>query len=92
MVNNAYFIQADASTDTASVFGSTEIYIPNYLSANQKSLSVDSLPENNATGTMASLLAGLWNQTSAITQITLTPYLGNWAQYSSATLYGIKSS
>jgi hypothetical protein len=79
-----------ATTATASVFGNTEIYIPNYTSANNKSFSVDSVSENNATTAYQILIAGLWSNVAAITGITLTPANGTgFDQYSSASLYGI---
>jgi hypothetical protein len=34
--------------------------------------------------------SGLWQSTSAITSITITPSSGNYAQYSSFALYGIR--
>ena len=77
---------------TANTFGSTDIYIPNYRSSNYKSTSADSVQENNATASYALLDAGLWSDTSAITSVNLIPAGGTFAQYSSATLYGIKSS
>jgi hypothetical protein len=77
---------------TASTFGNTFFYIPNYTSSNYKSTSSESVTENNATSATQHLVAGLWSNTSAITQITITPSSGNWAQYSTATLYGIKNS
>jgi hypothetical protein len=77
---------------TASTFGNTEVYIPNYAGSNNKSVSADGVNENNATEAFADLGAGLWSVTDAITSITLTPNLGNFAQYSTATLYGIKNS
>ena len=77
---------------TANTFGSTDIYIPNYRSANYKSTSADSVQENNATASYTLLDAGLWSDTSAITSVNLIPAGGTFAQYSTATLYGIKSS
>ena len=77
---------------TASSFGSGEMYIPNYAGSNNKSFSADSVQETNATLAYSYLMAGLWSNTAAITSITLTPNSGNFAQYSSATLYGIKNS
>ena len=77
---------------TASVFSSHEIYIPNYTSANNKSVSVDSVTENNGTEAYAMIIAGLWSNTSAITRVTLTPADSfNFNQYSTATLYGVKA-
>lgn len=84
-----YFRNTGAS-DTSSTFGNSEIYIPNYAGSNQKSVSSDSVSENNAALSYTLLSAGLWTGTAAITQVTLYPNNGNFAQYSSATLYGIR--
>lgn len=77
---------------TASVFGNNEAYFPNYTSGNFKSFSADIVGENNAALSFTFLVANLWSTTSAITSITLTANGGNFVQYSTATLYGIKSS
>ena len=74
---------------TANTFASGEFYIPNYTSSNYKSVNMEGVPENNAATTYMALTAGLWSSTSAITSIKLTLYAGNFAQYSTATLYGI---
>ena len=87
---NLFFI--DASDQTANTFGSSYIYIPNYASGNNKSFSVDAVTENNATGSYMRLVAGLWSTTSAITSISLMPQGTAFAQYSTATLYGIVKS
>lgn len=78
---------------TANTFGNQEFYIPNYAGSNNKSISGDSVAETNGTTVWMDLMAGLWSSSSAINQITLTPYTGpNFMQYSTATLYGIKNS
>jgi hypothetical protein len=74
---------------TANTFSNGEIYIPNYTSSNYKSVSIDSVEENNATAARTAFTAGLWSSTAAITSITLTPSVSPFAQYSTATLYGI---
>lgn len=82
-----------AATATASVFGSGEFYVPNYAGSTNKSVSAESVNENNATLNYMYVVAGLWSQTTAINQLTL--YSINAAtiqQYSSASLYGIKNS
>jgi hypothetical protein len=82
-----------ASTATASVFGNGEFYLPNYSGSTNKSVSAESVNENNATTNFMYLVAGLWSQTTAINQLTL--YSINSAtiqQYSSASLYGISRS
>ena len=80
-----------AATATANTFGSAEAYIPNYAGNTNKSLSVDTAGETNATTTLMSLAAGLWSNTAAITSVNLTTD-GNFVQYSTAYLYGIKNS
>jgi hypothetical protein len=83
-------LRNNSSASTASTFTNSYVYIPNYAGSNKKSYSVDSVAENNGTAAVAQLSAGLWDQTSAITKITFTPDGGNnFAQYSTATLYGI---
>ena len=82
------------STYTASTFGNTSYYIPNYTGSTQKSYSTDTVTENNnASDYFSGLVAGLWTGTAAITGITIYPAdSSNWVQYSTATLYGIKNS
>lgn len=82
-----------ASTATASVFGNGEYYLPNYSGSTNKSVSGQSVNENNATLSYMYMVAGLWSQTTVINQLTL--YSINSAtiiEYSSASLYGIKNS
>lgn len=83
------------STATANTFSNVEIYIPNYTSSNYKSVSTDSVTENNATTAVAMLGAGLWSNTAAITSLSMRLYsgvAGTISQYSTAYLYGIKNS
>ena len=80
------------SSYTASVFSNIEIYIPNYAGSTYKSVSADGVMENNATEAYQNLVAGLWSNTAAITSLTLAKSSGTFVQYSSASLYGIKSS
>lgn len=81
-----------SSDYTANTFGNTLVYIPNYAGSNNKSVSTDEAMENNASTVYFGFFAGLWSNTSAITSIKLTPETGNFVQYSTATLYGIKNS
>jgi len=79
------------SGQTASTFGNTELYIPNYTSSNHKSISADGVQENNATSAQAMLGAGLWANTAAITTITAFPSIGTFAEGSTFYLYGISN-
>jgi hypothetical protein len=82
----------NSSGYTASTFSNSEIYIPNYAGNTNKSVSVDAVTETNATTADMALFAGLWSNTSAITSIKLVPNSGNFAQYSTAYLYGISNA
>jgi hypothetical protein len=80
------------SGQTANTFGNTELYIPNYTSSNNKSISADGVQENNATSAQAMLGAGLWAQTAAITSIEAFPSIGSFVAYSTFYLYGISNA
>ena len=86
------YVQIEGNTGTtANTFGSAEIYIPNYTSSNNKSLSTDAVTENNAAADNALYLnAGLWSNVTAISSILLSGG-GSFMQYSTATLYGIRA-
>jgi hypothetical protein len=88
----SYIGSTSQATNTASVFGNLEIYIPNYTGSTQKSYSTDSVQETNATTSYQFLNAGLWNGTGAITTVSFALVSGNFVQFSSASLYGIKNS
>ena len=78
------------SAYTGSTFGNIEIYIPNYSSDKYKSISSDSVSENNSTTNYVGFWAGLYPSSKPITSITVVGSL-NFVQYSTATLYGIKA-
>lgn len=86
-IGNAFVLSS--SNSTASTFGNAELYFPNYRSSNNKSISGDTVGENNGTQAFARLVAYLFASTSAITSISLKLSTGNLAQHSTATLYGI---
>jgi len=89
--NTAFpYANAEPSDFTASTFGNTEFYIPNYAGSTAKSVSADSVGENNATLAYSSLNALLWSSTTAVSSIVLKPISTfSFVQYSSASLYGI---
>ena len=80
-----------AASMTASSFGNASIYITNYASANYKSVSGDSVAENNATRGDQAFYATLWSNTAAITSVKLLPSSGTFLEFSSASLYGISN-
>ena len=84
------------TNSTASTFGSSFIYIPNYAGSTNKSVSAEGVSETDGTSTLLILSAGLWSDTTAISSITLKTWVSSaffdFTQYSTATLYGIKKS
>ena len=78
---------------TSNTFNNVEIYIPNYAGSTNKSFSVDNVCENNTTGAVAALVAGLWSDTSAITSIAIYDGSGaNLMTNSTFYLYGVKNA
>ena len=86
----ALFMTYQANAGTSNAFGNVEMYIPNYIGSNQKSFSIESIVENNATTGYTTLTTGVWANTSPISSLKFSPASGTWLQYSSATLYGIR--
>jgi hypothetical protein len=79
---------ATAASDT---FCNIEVYIPNYLSSSSKILSVDATFSNNISTSYGYFNAGYTSDTSAVNRVTLLCQT-NFAQNSTAYLYGIKKS
>jgi hypothetical protein len=87
--SNIYAV-TNAANNTASTFGNGTIYVPNYTASQNKSVSIDTVTEDNATAAFTNLVAGLWSNTAAITSVALNVLDGTlWNQHSTATLYGI---
>jgi hypothetical protein len=92
--SDAWIGPIDGSGQAANIFGNTEIYITNYAGSTNKSYSIDSIVEDNASLAYATFIAGLWSNTAAITSISLSALSSSltFAQYSTAYLYGIVKS
>ena len=76
---------------TTSAFTNGSIYIPNYANGNNKAFSVEETYDTNAATGFTNLVSGSWAQTAAITSIRIEA-ASSMTQYSTASLYGIKSS
>jgi hypothetical protein len=87
-----YAGEVSGGTGTAGTFGNVEIYIPNYTTNQYKPSSVKGIQENNSTSGYLTFSCSTWANTGAVTSITLLPGAGNWAEYSTAYLYGINKS
>ena len=79
------------SGTTANTFNSSEVYIPNYAGSTVKPISGFTVAEDNSTSTNQRAVASLWNNTSAVTSITILTAL-SFEVGSSFYLYGIKNS
>ena len=88
------FMYVNLSNHIANTFSITDIYIPNYASSNNKTISIDNVIENNASGGGTVLTVGTWANSAAINRLYLqiANGAGTFAQYSTAHLYGIKNS
>ena len=81
---------AAISTSTANTFSNITVLIPNAFSSNPKSYSADSVNENNATAALAEITAGVWNNSSPITSISIIDFDNFvYSEFSSVSLYGI---
>ena len=85
--------QGAGGNATSNTFGSSEIYIPNYLSTTLKPISSFGVGENNSTTAFRAAIAGLYQGTSAISSITIADLdAHDFVTDSSFYLYGIKNS
>jgi hypothetical protein len=83
-------VLVSGNTNTANTFGNASIYIPNYTLSVAKSMSIDSVTENNGTTAWSAIIAGLYNSTAALTSISFTALSsGLFVAGSSVSLYGI---
>jgi hypothetical protein len=86
-----YIGSTNSATSTSNTFSNMDIYIPNYAGSTNKSVSVDIVQEDNSSAGYQFIIAGLWSNIAAITQIDITGD-ANCVQYSTAYLYGISNS
>jgi hypothetical protein len=77
--------------NTSNTFCNSEVYIPNYTLSSHKVTSEDNVEENDTAESYSQFVGGIWTNTNAISRITLTSEATLFAQYSSATLYGVSS-
>jgi hypothetical protein len=88
---NAYLIMT-AGSGGANVFDASVVDFLDYASTNKnRVVRVLSGRDLNGSGLISSGSA-LWTTTTAISQISITPFSGNIAEYSSFALYGIKGA
>jgi hypothetical protein len=82
-------------TATTSTFGNTSVYISNYTSSLDKSISIEMLTETNESAGQGAewqggLVASKHSTNSSTDSLLLSSLNGNFVQYSTASLYKIK--
>ena len=70
-----------------NLFGSATITISDYASSNNKLVSSDQTAIRNSTDSHSAIQASLSTITSGITSIYLSPFNGDFTQYTTASLY-----
>lgn len=88
-----YAGRASAASNTANCFGSLIVYITNYATTKVKMSHGWGGSQSNSTQKLMDMSVNAWNAATTITSIKLVPDSGGIIQqYSTADLYGIKSS
>lgn len=72
-------------------FSPVEIWLPGYSNThrNKPVRSYIALTNGLSTGVGHEWVDGYWNSTAGITEVTVAPAAGQWAQYSRLTVYGL---
>lgn len=80
----------NAALATSNTFANSFIYIPNYTSNLAKLTSIDSVTENNGANARQDIMTGRWDNTAAITSLSMSPINGTiFVQNSIVSLYSI---
>ena len=83
----------NGATSTANIFTSGLLYLYNYAGSAVKTITHDAAMEiNSLTNDYQRVTSAMWNNSSAITSITIYDTGWNFVQYSTAYLYGIKNT
>lgn len=94
--NTIYIGYSPGANATANVFGSSEVYIPKYLTTTTKQVSAFMVAENNTTANYQNevvLYANYSAVTAAVSSIYIIDTSGyNFASGTAFWLYGIKNS
>lgn len=86
---NNDIMAANPNNATSNTFGNTSVYIANYTSSSAKSISVDSVTENNGTLAYQSLHAISFTGSGAVTSVGMVPGGSAFLTGSSASLYKV---
>jgi hypothetical protein len=87
-----YYTYSVGANGPAGLFSNNEVIVGAYTGSAYKAISIENSIANNSTGGLFGLNSGMWNSTSAVTSVTFTPGSGNFAQYTTISLYGVKAT
>lgn len=86
-----YPFRATTGSQSANVFGVGIADILDYASTSKNKVTRSFTGfDNNGAGRIY-VNSNLWMSTAAVTSISFVPLANNWAQYTTASLYGIRS-
>jgi hypothetical protein len=87
------YVGAFPAANLTSKFGSAELYVSDYASNNLKMYSVDAVTGGYTSNqALLEFINGVWSNASPITSISFAFLLGNFAQHSTVTMYGVKNA
>ena len=90
-LNGIYYQRFSNANAGSNIFGGSVLDILDYANTNKTKVTRNLAGFDNNGGGRIYLSSGLWNNTAAITSITLTPEpTASFSQYSSFALYGVK--
>jgi hypothetical protein len=78
-----------ANTSTANTFNNFQAYLPSYTSSSNKTISIETTTENNATESYQNIVAGVYTLSAGVTTILISSDSGSFVAGSSISLYGI---
>jgi hypothetical protein len=90
--NQRSLYASNGNSATGNTFSNTEWYIPSYIFANKKVVSLYAAGETNATTAYITYYSGRWEGTAAINSITIGAGGSNFLTGSSFYLYGISNA
>ena len=83
------YVFQNSSTSTSDTFSNLSLLISNYTSTTDKSISTDSVTEQNGSTAYQRLIASSFSSSSAINKLEISTYDGALAEHSTASLYTI---
>jgi hypothetical protein len=87
-----YLGQYPGAVQTANTFGIAEFTIPNYRATKPTPINATSQDETNSTSALTYIGSNIWNDSSAISNFTISGNAGNFVAGSTFNVYGIAAT